>query len=315
MVQCNPMQLGIKVGLQKSSFDDLRATQPDFCEVWFHSGKIDEYDNLFAYIKSLSVGCGLHFWGEQNGILANLCYPDTKLLAISRALVKKTIDVAEKHKCRYVNVHPGGSRLAGVDFEKGRFYEQGQQIDFSVCVELLGESFTELAHYAHKRQVSLLVESVPLRAIGGDWYSADDKNNVLNLGELPLAYLQQVLDVPHLGFTNDFGHTAANIISEKRAEIFEFLYEKTKQLVVKTQLIHAGYLIPPYNGTDYHGLLYSDVFKTNLALPNHQEMKQLLKLFSSQNETGILTEPKSDHVGNFKVLKTLISEKLISELS
>jgi len=302
------MQLGIKVGLQKSSFSDLQATQPDFCEVWFDSAKIDEYDDLFAYTKSLGIKCGLHFWGALDGILANLCFPDQKLLSASRELVKKTIDAAQKHHCKYVNVHPGGSRMAGVDFTKGRFYEQGEQVDFSVCVELLSESLTELAHYAYQHEVNLLVESVPSRAIGGDWYSEEDRTKILNLGELPLAYLQPLLDIPHLGFTNDFGHTAANLVSQNRAEIFEYLYKTTQLLASKTRLIHAGYLIPPYNGTDYHGSLYNEIFTTDLALPNYQEMKQLLKLFSNQNEIGILAEPKSDHVGNFKFLKALISE-------
>src|SRR3989344_3736306 len=303
------MQVGIKVGLQKSSFTDLQATQPDFCEVWFHSAKIDQYNDLFSYIQSLGIGCGLHFWGAAENTLVNLCFPYTKLLAASRALVKKTIDVAAKYKCRYVNIHPGGARKIGVDFTTYHFYQIGEKVSFSSCINLLRESLSELTNYAVNKKVELYVESVPAMGIGKPLQDGPGGRTApLDLAELPLKHLEQALTIPQLYFTNDFGHTAANIISTDRTEIYHYLYESTKRLAPKTRLLHSGFIISPYNGTDYHGSLYEQIFQTKTAIPNKLEMLGLLNLFRTRSDVGVLVEPESDHVGNFQFLKTLISE-------
>ena len=112
------MKLGIKVGTKNDPYKDIDATHPDFCEVWFHSGRIDEYHNLIKYIRRSGSEAGLHFWGRlSDGTLANLAYPDADVLKTSRELVERTIDTAAKYKLWYVNIHPGGAKLVSVNSE------------------------------------------------------------------------------------------------------------------------------------------------------------------------------------------------------
>ena len=75
-----------------------------------------------------------------------------------------------------------------------------------------------------------------------------------------------------------------------------------------TKLLHIGFIIPPYNGTDYHSCLYYDEFKTETAVPNYNETKQLLKMFINRDDVGVLVEPEKDHVGNFESLKQMFQD-------
>lgn len=301
------MKLGIKVGLKGDPQKDLELTKPDFCEVWFHSGTISKYDDLFLLIKKHTKTAGLHYWGTiDDKILTNISFPDTKVLKESIALIKKTIDVAQKNNFWYVNIHPGGARLIKIDFEKGELSIASEPVDFKESVAILQESLIELDKYAKSRGVQFLVESVPLYSIAtGD---RDERDFPIMGHEIPLNLLKPVIMDNNIGFTNDFGHTAASVSSESRTQIWKFLQDTTQELASQTKLLHTCYIVPPYNGTDYHGCLYYDEFKTNLAIPNYDEMKSLLKLFAGRNDIGALVEPETNHPDNYSILKQLIAE-------
>lgn len=303
------MKLGIKVGLQGTPFKDLEKTHPDFCEIWFHSGKIAEYEPLCQKIQDLNVNNGLHFWGQlADGTQANLAYPDKEILKQSRDLVKKTIEAAHIHKSAYVNIHPGEARLAKIDFENEQVTPYSQPAELRFCEETLYESVTELASYAQNYEVHLYVESVPRLFVGHPWRGAKGRKNPVDIIQIQIPSFEPLFKIPNVYFTNDIGHTAGNVISEDRGMVKQFLVATTTRLFNQTKLLHVNYLIPPYNGTDYHGSIYYDEFKTNDSVPNQLEMQELLKPFINREDVGALVEPESDPVGNFFALKKLISE-------
>lgn len=303
------MKLGIKVGLKGNSYQDLVDSKPDFCEVWFHSGKIDEYHDLFSKIKQVGCTAGLHFWGMLNNeVLPNLCYPDNSILRASIDLVKKTIDIAHQNNFWYVNVHPGGAKLARVDFECEHFFPLGRKVSFEICQKILSDTMQKLSLYAKSKNVLLLLESVPNLAIGHPWYGTAGRYKPVELFELPVYYLADVIkNTKNLFFTNDFGHTAGNFVNKNRKKIINGIFKTTKKYAEFTKLLHIGYIVPPYNGTDYHGCLYYDEFKSVKAVPNYDEMKELLKIFIDQKDIGALVEPEKDHPINFKILKQIVN--------
>lgn len=305
------MKLGIKVGLRGNSPKDLQATCPDFCEVWFHSGKIDDYDNLFREIKKSGCGVGLHFWGAtSDGTLANFAYPDREILRQSRELLRQTIEIAARHNALYVNMHPCGKLLSKVDFEKAEFVPFTKQAEFSQVFTNLQESLFLAAEQAKNSGITLTLESVPSRSLGAPWTGKDGRIKPIYIGELTVAETVPLIDGDKIYFANDFGHSAGNIISDNRDLVIKTVFEITRRLAVKTRLLHVGYIIPPYNGTDYHGNLYSDEFKSPPAVPNILEMKQLLNLFNRREDVYALVEPEKDHIGNFRILKQLVQEIL-----
>lgn len=305
------MQLGIKVGLLGNPLNDLTKTQPDFCEIWFHSGKIPEYEPLFQMIRKIGCSVGLHFWGSLNdGTLTNLAYPDKEVLSQSRKLLHQTIETAAYHQAVYVNVHPCGKLLSKVDFNKKIFMPYTQEAVLNVCLNNLKESLFEAASYAHSLGVMLTVESVARLALGSPWHSKMSRLQPQNIGEFLVSEIEYIFSNPHLFFANDFGHTCGIIISKDRELVKQHLFTTSQKLALKTKLLHISYIVPPYNGTDYHGCLYDDLIKTTAAIPNYTEMKQLLNLFVKRDDVYALVEPEKDHIGNFDALKQLVADAL-----
>lgn len=303
------MKLGIKVGLKGNSSQDLLDARPDFCEIWFHGGKIDDYDNLFREIKKLGCGVGLHFWGAtSDGTLANFAYPDREILRQSRELLRQTIETAARHNAIYVNMHPCGKLLSKVDFEKEEFVPFTKQAEFSQVFTNLQESLFLAAEQAKNSGITLTLESLPSRSLGAPWTGKDGRIKPIYIGEFTVAESEPLIDGNNLYFANDFGHSAANLISDDRTQVARTVFDIARRLAPKTRLLHVGYIIPPYNGTDYHGCLYNNEFKTPAAVPNFTEMKQLLSLFKNRGDVCALVEPEKDHVGNFHTLKKLVAE-------
>ena len=303
------MKLGIKVGLKNNSYQDLISAAPDFCEVWFHVNKIADYNNLFSQIKQLKIGAGLHFWGNtSNNTLVNLAYPNKQNLSESIELVKQTINVASKHNCLYVNMHPGSSVLSNVNFERDviDFKPFGKQISLQLLQETFYNSVHKLANYADNLGIKLIIESVPKYSYSVNSLGQLDRNVYVDFGELPIEIIKTVLNIDNVYFANDFGHTLANQENLARSQLLENLWSVSKKLLTKTKLLHVSYIIPPYNGTDYHGSLLFDEFTSDLAIPNKSEMIKLLSLYK-KNDIYALVEPVSDHVGNFQMLKSLLS--------
>lgn len=303
------MNLGIKVGLKSNWKVDLAATQPDFCEIWFDSRRKDDYGELFAYLKLHKIPAGLHFWGSTpEGTLANLAYPDKQILAISRQLLQLTIDTAAHIQAIYVNFHPCGKVLSRVDFDKEEFTPYTNPIELSVALRILEESLTAAQKTAVSQGIMLTLESTPKLATGSPWTGKNGRLHPTTIGEFSVAEIESLLNKLKLFFANDFGHTCGNVISPNRQEVKETLFNIARRLIHITKLLHVSYIVPPYNGTDYHGCLYYDEFKSPAAIPNYSEIRQLLKLYTQKPEIYALVEPEKDHPGNFQVLKNLAKE-------
>ncbi len=301
------MKLGIKIGLKSNWKSDLLATRPDFCEIWFDSRKISLYEPIFKFVREIGCQVGLHFWGAlPDGTLTNLAYPDKEILNASRTLVKKTIETAAKYDALYVNIHPGGTLLTRVDFERQQFLPYTKLLSYDTTLNILRQSLEELSSFASVQGILFCVESVPYLALGHPWHGKSGRYNPVNIGEIPITELKRLLPMENVYFANDFGHTCANLTIPDREIIKSWLFRTTLEFAQNTKLIHVSYIVPPYNGTDYHGSLYFDEFKTQAALPNYSEMLELLKVFKNRSDIHALVEPESDHIGNFKFLKILV---------
>ena len=303
------MKLGIKTGLKSNWQSDLVATKPDFCEIWFDINRKDQYRDLFEFLKGSKIRFGLHFWGANAaGILANIAYPDQEILQSSRQLIKKTIDIASIHRAFYVNLHASGKRLTTVDFDQEKFIPLTKSADLAICRQNLAESLMFLAGYARRHGVQLLLESTPKLGVGHPWRGKAGRLKPVDTGEFPVDEILFVFDViKSIGFTNDFGHTASLTDSATRTFLLESLFSVSRRLLPRTKLLHVSYIIPPYNGTDYHGSLTYPEFNSDQALPNRTEMLKLLKIYLDQDVCA-LVEPESNHTGNFIALKQLINQ-------
>lgn len=304
------MKLGIKVGLKSDWKADLLATRPDFCEIWFDSRQIEQYNDLFAFLKKDGIPAGIHFWGAiPDGTLANLAYPNSGVLVASRKLVRQTIETAAKQQTLYVNLHPCGTLLGYVDFTKEIFTPYSQKVPLIRALPLLEESLMQLIDYAQSLGVVLTVESVPRLALGNPWQGKLGRLHPVDWGEFAVYEIEYLFQkIPHLYFANDIGHSASNIISNDRTAVKDTVFNIARRLASKTKLLHVSYIIPPYNGTDYHGCLYYDEFSTDAAVPNRSEMVELLKLFVNRDDVFALVEPEKDHVRNFQTLQHLVNE-------
>ncbi|MBI2404789.1 hypothetical protein HYV22_01260 [Candidatus Gottesmanbacteria bacterium] len=301
------MKLGIKVGPQPQSFHDLEQTRAPYCEVWFNINEASQYDDLFAFITKRDIDVGLHFWGQlANGTAPNFAYPDTQLIRGSLVLIQKTIDIAAQNKFSYVNIHPGMATKSKIDFTKHQLQPMTPPVDFALSEQLFLEHAQTLHQYATNRGIVLTIETVPQRNTP-DWYdhNARKENRTINAYELPVAMLTKAAG-QGLWIANDLCHTAANVISDNRTDVANVVFETTKTLAPQTRLIHVGFLIPPYNGTDFHDHLDNPLLNTDQAIPNKKELKQLLKLFANRDDVWAIVEPVADHPKNFFLLQQLI---------
>ncbi len=304
------MKLGIKTGLKNNWKNDIQTVQPDFCELWFNSTKIKEYVPMLDYLKRNNIGIGLHFWGSlPDGTLTNIAYPDSDVLAQSKNLIKKTIDIGSRYNTLYINLHPTGTVITKVDFDKELFKPYSQKIALNTSLTILEQSLSELTDYAFQKGTILTIESTPKMALGQNWHGKESRLNPVNIGEFTVSEVEPLFkQFTNLYFANDFGHSSANFIDKDRNVIVRELFNIARRLVNITRLLHISYIVPPYNGTDYHGCLYNEEFNTDAAIPNYMEMLELLKLFVNREDVYALVEPESDHVGNFYTLKKLVDQ-------
>lgn len=304
------MNLGIKVGLRSDWKNDLLATRPDFCEIWFDSRYIDDYDDLFSFLKKERIPAGIHFWGATpDGTLCNLAYPDKDTLQASIKLARKTIEKAASQNALYINFHPCGKLLSRVDFEKEEFTPYTKITSPIESLRVLQESFTELAYLSKKLGVILTIESTPQLALGNPWSGKLGRLKPISIGEFLVQEIEPLFSqIDGLYFANDFGHTCGNVISNDRQFIFETLVNIARRLADKTKLLHVSYIVPPYNGTDYHGCLYYDEFRSLAAIPNRDEMLGLLNMFRNREDIFALVEPETDHPRNYYALKQIVFE-------
>jgi sugar phosphate isomerase/epimerase len=305
------MLLGIKTGPQAASITDLETTQALYSEVWFDVNRLNEYTDLFRYFKSHNTEVGLHFWGViEKNIWANIAYPDADINRTSMDLMVKCIDIASYNGHKYVNIHPGSASIVSVDLNKFNFKLLAKPVNPQKSTDNFLRNVTKLNDYAIKKNVVLTVETVPQR-VGA--LSVNKNNNILfrettiNIHELNIAAIQQAA-LHGINIANDFGHTAANLISDDPDAVWNYLKNMTIKLAPYTKLIHLGFIIPPYNGTDFHDTLENPILETKNAIPNKLQMIELLKIFRDRKNVWIICEPQKNHIKNYELAKGLISQ-------
>jgi hypothetical protein len=250
---------------------------------------------------------GLHFWGIiQSHILPNISYPDAGMINQSMNLIKQTIDIAERHQFQYVNIHPGSAALLSVDYKKERYDIYKEPIEMDQSIDLFIESALQLSAYAKQRNIVFTVETVPPRITDG-WYDADARMHPKNSFELPVRAIIKAAK-SGIAVANDFCHTAANIITDDANQVWTFLHGTTELLAPYTRLIHLGFVMPPYNGSDNHDMFDNPIFMTDQAVPNDHQTIELLQLFVNRDDVWILAEPKDDHVKNYFLVKKLVEQ-------
>ncbi len=299
------MKLGIKVNADAKSFDRLSKANPDMAEVWFNANTPETYSELFTELTKRHCDVGLHFWGTVNGtVLPNLAYPDSLVINESMALMKRTIDIAHAHGFQYVNIHPGSSALLSVDFASERYEIVKPPADLDDAIQRFLTNASELHAYATAKNIVFTVETVPLRITDG-WYTPDARKTPKQSYELPIAAIVQAASAG-IPIANDFCHTAASIITEDASSVWRFIHGMTTLLAPMTRLIHIGFIIPPFNGTDNHDQLDNPLLETDAAVPNTKQLIELLKLFSERPDVWILAEPSNEHVKNYKIVQKLL---------
>jgi hypothetical protein len=301
----NYMKLGLKVNADQESFERLSGANPQLAEVWFNINDANKYTELFDELKRRQCDVGLHFWGMlEHNIAPNIAYPNEKTLEASLDLMRQTIDIAAANHFQYVNIHPGCAALSQVNYAQQRYDIIQHPVDVDVSIELFLKNAKILSDYATSKNVVFTVETVPVRITDG-WYDADARLRPKNIFELPVRAIVQAAQAG-IPVANDFCHTAANVITDDPDVVWTFLDGTTKQLAPYTRLIHLGFIMPPYNGSDNHDQLDNPIMNSADAIPNTNQMIELLKYFKNRDDVWILVEPNNDHVKNYQLAKNLI---------
>jgi sugar phosphate isomerase/epimerase len=290
------MKLGIKIAPGRAWKDNIEASRPRMVEIWYNASRPADYDDMFAYLAGKNIDVGLHFWGQdENGMLATTSSP----------LMRRTIDIAARHTCVYVNIHPDLYARLSADLDTLQIRVASPEEDHNEVNERFMRNVTSLRAYADTKHVVLTVETVPMRDTPS-WKPDRDRTNVIDIHQMPMSVL---VDLARRGvaIANDFGHTASNVISDDREAVLRYLSDMTKALAPSTRLIHLGFIVPPYNGVDFHDTLDNPVLDTPDAIPNRNQMIELLKLFKNRQDVWILVEPKENHVKNYTLAQKIIA--------
>jgi sugar phosphate isomerase/epimerase len=301
------MNLGLKISADPLRFDDVLQTHPDFTEVWFHQNNKNQYTELFTKLKKYAPASGLHFWGFlSDGSLATLSYPNSTVINQSILLIKDTIDIAAANKFTYVNIHPGPRSLVTMDFTTQKWTVKTKPYTIAQAEPVFLESASILSSYAKERGVLLTVETVPVRSTNG-WLTETSPHTPINLFELPIQSLHKAATLG-IAIANDFVHTAATRITNDDHMLWNHVKTNTARLAPYTKLIHIGFAIKPFTGTDCHDSLENPKFETSDTLPNKMQTIELLTLFINRPDVNALVEPRDNHVNNFLLAKDLLTQ-------
>ena len=297
------IKLGIKVGANEEDIERLEITNPSSMEVRFILEQAKLFGTVLKYAKKHNIQANFHHWAAFDGVLANTAAPG-KFGKESVQTVIDTIDIASENKGGYVVYHTGTTWQNKVDHNVGRLTPIEQIATEDEASELFTKRALKLHKYANSKGIQLILETTPMFD-ATKWMSKVGRLKRIIIGKLPISVIDNLAAVG-VNIANDFEHTACNYPDHNHAETFDYLYHKTQQLLSQTKLLHLGYLIPPYNGTDYHGDLSNPEFSTNAALPNENEMLKLLALFKNHEQLWIISEPQRDHVGSYKKASNLL---------
>ena len=119
-----------------------------------------------------------------------------------------------------------------------------------------------------------------------------------------------------------------NIIGNKvMVRILRFLYLSPNRYFSFLEIerfVGAGRagIVSALHKLEYYGLVYTEkkggkryklkldnpIIETSAAIPNKNEMIELLKLFKNRQDVWILVEPKDDHIKNFRLAQKLLDQ-------
>jgi len=208
-----------------------------------------------------------------------------------------------------VNIHPGSRAIVKLDLDTMDYPYVSEPIPILQAQEIYLEHVTKLHQYAKDHGIVLTVETVSRLVTKTDWYNPASRLKPFDIYQLPVSSVQAAA-AAGIAVANDFVHTATDPVSDNPQDIWKFLYDTTQTLAAATRLIHLGFLVPPYNGTDFHDHLDNPLFQTNQAIPNKHQMIELLKLFGNRDDVWILVEPNGRHVENYFLAQKILEETL-----
>lgn len=299
------MTLGIKVGPQQSSIGDLVQTGAPFAEVWYRPDRPHDYTELFSWCVGHGISLGLHHWAlTREGFWQSFAFPGEQISTDSQQSIQTTIDDAARIGAVYVNIHSGSLCRVHYDFQSHEARIVSAPVDRPAGIQHAIDAIMRCDAYARSKGVLLTVETTPpyIYPAGHEF----DKSSVpVDISELSVSEFGHA--IPSVAIANDFSHTAAGCISNNRTDVYTHLIETTQKLFPQTRLLHVGFDIDPYNGTDFHDSLSNPYFvSSNRAVPNMSELIRLLAPFTKRPDVYALVEPVTDHIGNYKILADLV---------
>lgn len=299
------MTLGIKVGPQQSSIHDLTETGVSFAEVWYRPDRPDDYTELFSWCGSHDISLGLHHWSlTQEGFWQTFAYPGERISTESELAIQTTIDHAAALGAVYVNIHSGSLRRVLYDFQTHEPQIVSAPVDRPTGIQHAIGTIMRCDAYARSKGILLTVETTP-PSIYPAGHEFDKTSDPVDISELSVSEFAHMMPSVHIA--NDFSHTAAGCISDSRSQVYNHLVLTTQKLFPQTRLLHVGFDIDPYNGTDFHDSLSNPYFvSSNRAVPNMSELIRLLAPFTKRPDVYALVEPVTDHIGNYKILADLV---------
>lgn len=300
---------GIKLGPDPVAIRSLIDSRAQYAEVWYRVDQESSYQPLFHELETRGVQAGLHFWGKlEHDLLPNLAYPDPKIWQPSLDLMKQCVDVAEKHHFYYVNVHLGNASLEEINLDQHWMkHLDGTEIEPKKAEETFEKNITTLDAYTQSAGIQLIVEGIP-PLDPKDWVNLTEARLTPHKTyALSNVFLEQMARKHAIAVNNDISHTAAELQTSDRAELWSYLLARSTALAPFTKLVHCNTLIEPFNGTDSHdGILDAD-FAHNV-FPTKSQLSELLKLLVGPNDVWIVCEPRDQHTENYRALVELLSE-------
>ncbi len=286
------MQIGIKTGPRTWAEAKRIIAEQDVThlEIWYRYDQPELYTEMLDYLKEKQINFGFHYWGVVlDRILPSFCYQQEDQYRAGIDSIKTAIDAAAAAGANYVNYHPGSRVLTRLneDFNKINIVDK-TITDEATALKLLLAATHELSEYGKARNVRALVETMP-KFDGSHWDESEGRLTVIETHHASLAMIEAVAAADNL-VTNDFGHTAASLVSDDRNQLWEYLRSATLSLAPQTALLHINTVTEPFNGTDSHNGILSEDWQAG-AFPNEAQFLELLKPFLDRDDVWTILEP------------------------
>lgn len=302
------MKAGIKVG-PLDGIEILKKTKAEYCEIWFRLDWYKKYTPLFDYCRRNNINFGLHFWAmTSDGFFPSLLNLNNKTVNETYTLIKQTIRIAGRINAKYVCFHPESYRSVLLDLNKKkiRVINPNSLLNRKKSFNQLIYLLEKIRDYGLKKRVTPFIETVPK-------YMPADFSNLqksgIKLEKSEGLETEKFFQLAEMGFPIclDFGHTLAQLVTEDRKKLFNYLYLAAKKMKKTIGLIHVTTNKPPFIGVDsHHGILGEDFKKK--VIPNRKQLIQLLSLFVDK-DVWLIPEPAIEKmIANHFELKKIVEE-------